>query len=290
MASTPVDPDSASAPLAAVARVLRCPVCGEPVWVADAVLACGLGHHFDIARQGYVNLIAGRGGPGTADSAAMVAARESFLGRGHYARIASATAEAAAEANIGTDDVVVDLAGGTGYYLAHLLDEHSDAVGICVDLSSPALRRAARAHARAAAIGADAWGVLPIASGAVRVLLSVFGPRNPDEIERVLTPDGTMIVVSPTPNHLQELAQPLGLLAVDPAKPERQAAAFSRFHRLARRTEQYSIVLDRDDLAAVVGMGPSAVHIDASVLRERVGQMPERITVTVSVEVASYRR
>lgn len=297
MTPIPVDPDSA-APSAAhvitaldtVVPVLRCPVCGERVAVHGAVLACGSGHRFDIARQGYVNLLAGRGGPGTGDSTSMVAAREAFLGRGHFGRIACAVAEAASHtAAESVGGTFVDLAGGTGYYLAHLLDRRPGSSGICVDLSTPALRRAARSHVRTAAIGADAWGVLPIASDAISVLLSVFGPRNPDEIERVLVPNGTLIVVSPTSMHLQELARPLGLLTVDPRKPQRQAASFSRFHALGRSTEQYPVVLDRDDVAAVVGMGPSAVHIDPAEFGERVGRMPERTTVTVSVQVASYR-
>ena len=38
-----------------------------------------------------------------------------------------------------------------------------DARGIAIDASPAALRRAARAHERAAAVGADAWKPLPLA-------------------------------------------------------------------------------------------------------------------------------
>ena len=103
---------------------------------------------------------------------------------------------------------MLDLAGGTGYYLARVLDALDGRLGACVDLSAPALRRAARAHPRAAAFGADAWQPLPFADGAAALVLSVFGPRNPAEIRRVLAPGGTLIVAAPGPDHLWNCASP----------------------------------------------------------------------------------
>ena len=80
--------------LAAVIAYLRCPVCAGPLHPGGSRLACGRGHSFDIARHGYLNLTTGRAGAGTADSSAMVAARERFLGRGHYQPLAAADAVA----------------------------------------------------------------------------------------------------------------------------------------------------------------------------------------------------
>ena len=47
-------------------------------------LACGLGHSFDVAKDGHVNLM-GRGARATGDTAEMLAARRRFLNAGHYA-------------------------------------------------------------------------------------------------------------------------------------------------------------------------------------------------------------
>ena len=90
--------------------------------LGDTQLNCGNGHGFDIARQGYVNLTAGRANPGTADTADMIASREAFLGRGHYRPLASTLASLAASYEPSGDGLVVELAGGTGYYLAAVLD------------------------------------------------------------------------------------------------------------------------------------------------------------------------
>src|SRR5579872_6441496 len=154
-------PDSFPSPaerrraLAAAVAYLRCPVCAGPVYLGGGRLACGRGHSFDIARHGYANLTAGRTGPGTADTTAMVAARDRFLSGGHYQPLAAAVRSLAAQYDRRGPGLAIDLAGGTGYYLARTLDALPHRHGVCIDLSVPALRRAALAHRRAAALGAD---------------------------------------------------------------------------------------------------------------------------------------
>ena len=76
--------------LSAVLDLLRCPVCGGALEEGEGVLRCGEGHSFDIARQGYVNLV-----PGPGDSAEMVEARDAFLAAGHFARLSAALADEA---------------------------------------------------------------------------------------------------------------------------------------------------------------------------------------------------
>jgi 23S rRNA (guanine745-N1)-methyltransferase len=274
--------------LEAVAAYVRCPVCADSVRVGDHQLTCGRGHGFNIARQGYVSLVSGRGGPGTGDSAAMVLAREAFLGGGHYQPVADAVSALAARSGQGGAGLVLDLAGGTGYYLARVLDALGGRLGACVDLSAPALRRAARAHPRAAALGADAWQPLPFAAGSAALVLSVFGPRNAAEIRRVLTPDGTLIVAAPGPGHLLELRQSLGLIGIDERKAERLADAFGGYARSAVTAVRYPLRLGRADLTDLVAMGPSARHIGADDLAARVAALPAPVTVTVDVEVRSY--
>jgi 23S rRNA (guanine745-N1)-methyltransferase len=275
--------------LAAVAAYIRCPVCADPVQVGGEQVTCDRGHGFNIARQGYVSLVSGRAGPGTGDSAAMVMAREAFLGGGHYQPVADTLSAVAARSDRGGPGLVLDLAGGTGYYLARVLDELGGRLGACVDLSAPALRRAARAHPRAAAIGADAWQPLPFADGAAAVVLSVFGPRNAAEIRRVLAPDSMLVVATPGSGHLAELRQALGLIGIDQRKAERLADAYGGYASAAVTPVRYQLRLGHADLTSLVAMGPSARHISAGELEVLVAALPEPVTVTVDVEVRSYQ-
>ena len=269
---------------------LRCPLCATPLTPADGALRCGRAHAFDLSRQGYVNLDVGGDRTGTADTPSMVAARERFLARGHYATIADALSSFAVRYEpAGRPGLVLDLAGGTGYYLSAVLDRVPARTGVCMDVSKPALRRAARAHPRAAAVGCDVWRALPVADQSAAIVMSAFGPRNTGETIRVLAPDGVFILVTPTSAHLREVIEDLGMLAVDPDKPRRLAAGMAGMSLAADETLTYHVALTHADLGDLVAMGPSAHHVDPGQFADRVAGLPDPLPVTVSVRVAAYQ-
>ncbi|WP_413449880.1 putative RNA methyltransferase [Georgenia phoenicis] len=270
---------------------LRCPVCAAALERAGRTVRCAAGHGFDLARQGYLTLLGGGSRAGQGDTADMVAARNAFLGRGHYAPIAAALAEAVALTidDDGGTPLVLDLAGGTGYYLATVLDAVPAAVGLDVELSPYAARRAARAHERLAAVRADVWQRLPLATGSAAAVLSVFGPRNAPEIARVLAPEGRLVVVAPAQDHLAEIIGPLGMIGVAPDKAERLARQLSDFAVVDERAVRYRAAMTREDVRLEALMGPSAHHVERQALEDAVAALPEPVDVTVSVTVTSYR-
>jgi 23S rRNA (guanine745-N1)-methyltransferase len=284
-----VSPAAEIRALGSAVTYLRCPVCGSSMNLSGVQLACRRHHSFDVARHGYVNLRAARAGPGTGDSTAMVAARDHFLGRGHYRPLAAAVRSLAAQGDSAGHGLVVDLAGGTGYYLAQILDGLPHRHGLCIDLSVPALRRASRAHPRAAALAADVWQRLPLAAHSAAVVLSVFGPRNAAEIDRILAADGALIIAAPGTGHLREILRPLGMIGIDPGKPRRLADAFSRFAMGGVTPVKYRLSLDHADLAALVAMGPSARHITSQTLAARIRALPDPATVTADLQIRVYR-
>jgi len=264
--------------LADVLDLLKCPLCEATLDVDDQVVRCSSGHSFDIARQGYVNLV-----PSRADTHEMVEARDAFLRAGHFRQLSDALAESAAAA------VVVDLGAGTGHYLARILDALPDGRGIAIDASPAALRRAARAHPRAAAVGADAWKPLPLRDGIATTVLSVFAPRNASEMARILAPGGALLAVTPTTRHLHELVGPLGLLSVPDDKEDRlDAQLTSHFELAERRTIEHAMFLTRDESAQLVRMGPSAWHVDEESVDERLATLPDPLAVTASMTVTRF--
>jgi 23S rRNA (guanine745-N1)-methyltransferase len=240
-----------------VAR-LRCPVCTAPLAPAERALRCPGGHSFDVARQGYADLAVGRvTHPG--DTSEMVAARARVQGAGHFTFVTTALADAVPSSAAG---LIMDVGAGTGGHLAALLERRPGAVGLAVDVSKAALRRAARAHPRLGAVRADAWRGLPVADGAAACVLNVFAPRTGAEFARVLAPGGRLIVVTPAPDHLRELGLALG---VDPRKDERLTAALAPwFVREDERDLRTTLRLSAADAAAVAAMGPSAFHDSGS--------------------------
>ncbi|GAB3431960.1 class I SAM-dependent methyltransferase [Flindersiella endophytica] len=270
--------------LSEVVDVLLCPVCDRGLALAEGSLRCDTGHSFDVARQGYVNLLPGGGSTGTADTADMVRCRSEFLGAGHYAPLTSALASHA------RDGLVLDAGAGTGHYLAAVLDRAGGATGLALDLSKYAARRAAKAHPRAMAAVADSWARLPVADQAVSLVLNVFAPRNGPEFARVLRPDGVLLVVTPTGRHLAELVSQLDLLSVDAAKQDRLDAALGRwFEPLGKQEVEFGLTLSEADVRNLVLMGPSAHHLSPDDLTERLAELGFPYSATVSCTLSSYR-
>ncbi|MFD0277155.1 putative RNA methyltransferase [Kitasatospora sp. NPDC127111] len=268
---------------------LACPHCAQALTLDGRTLRCPTGHSFDVAKQGYVSLLAGDAHTGTGDTAEMVAARSDFLAAGHYRPIADALADAAAAT--APEGLVADLGAGTGHYLAHVLDALPALPGAALDISKYALRRAAKAHPRIGAVVCDAWRPLPLRDSSAGLVLNVFAPRNGPEIRRVLRPGGTLLLVSPTPRHLRELVTALGLLSVDEEKQRRIDEKLGPHLAPAGQQEvEFTLRLSAADVRTVVGMGPSAWHTDRERLAAWLADLPDPVEVTASVTVAAYRR
>jgi 23S rRNA (guanine745-N1)-methyltransferase len=271
--------------------LLACPVCagGLTALPDGSGLRCADGHSFDRARHGQVTLLPPGHRAPSGDSAEMVADRVAFLGAGHYAGITRALADAVIAGEGRPPATLLDLGGGTGHHLAGVLDRLPEAVGVVLDSSPYAARRAARAHPRALAVVADSWARLPVRDGVVDRVLVVFAPRNGAETARVLSPAGRLVVVTPAPDHLAELVAPLGLLRVDPDKAERMAAALEPHLRpVATAGHRERLALDRAAVATLVGMGPHARHLLPGQLAAALERLVEPVQVTVAVEISTY--
>ncbi|MFC3494932.1 putative RNA methyltransferase [Glycomyces rhizosphaerae] len=279
---------------------LACPNCGQPLDQADRRLSCPEGHSFDLAKQGYAPLLAPGSNATTGDTADQVAAREDFLDSGVYDPLMAAVANASLTDVPG---VIVEPGCGTGHYLAAALAVDASREGIGLDTSKYALRRCAKrviaesdprraagTQRRLAAVLADAWQRLPVRDDAAAAVLNVFAPRNADEIARILHPGGALVVLTPRQDHLRELVDALDLLSVDPAKPQRTADQLGTLFEAERTDElHYSIGLGHNEVLQLVGMGPSARHLDAAALAAAVAGLPDKIEVTVSATVTRWR-
>jgi 23S rRNA (guanine745-N1)-methyltransferase len=271
-----------------VLPILRCPVCGEKMARVGSSLRCPERHSFDIARQGYASLLSdGRARSG--DDAAMARARIGFLAAGHFGPLRDALAGLAARP-APSPATVLEVGCGTGYHLAGVLDALPDALGLGLDSSVRALRAAAKAHPRAAAATWDVFRPFPIASASVDLVLDVFAPRNPAEFQRVLRPDGRLIVARPDAGHLAELRRRVErMVDVDPDKEERLTRALDpHFELVETERISYTASLTHEEAVDLMLMSPSAHHLSTEDLAGiEPGDLPSE--VAISVLASAYR-
>ncbi|WOC13410.1 putative RNA methyltransferase [Gordonia sp. MP11Mi] len=275
---------------------LACPVCQGALEASERVLGCPAGHRFDLARQGYVSLLDGKGTAHRSDTSGMVAARIRVFDGGLYTSIQKAVAAAVTQSSRdrSADGVVVDAGGGAGSYLTAVLDAgRGDAVGVNIDLSKSCARAAARAHPRVVSVIADLWASIPILTGTASTVLSVFAPRNVAETTRILMPGGHWVIVTPNSGHLAEIVEPMGMLRVGGGKADRLDADLSPDFDIAD-TERVvaSLDLPPDLLADVAGMGPAGFHRTREELLTAAAALASdgAVTATLDVTVTLARR
>ena len=163
-------------------------------------LVCPRGHSFDIARQGYVNLLTVQQkhslDPG--DTREQVLSRRAFLDTGLYRPIAQALIDGARE--YGARGELLDVGCGEGYYSARL----AGALGMHLtgmDISREAVRCAAGKYKNGLWLCATASHI-PVADHSCDLLTSLFALTMPEEFKRVLRPEGYFFQVLAAEDHL----------------------------------------------------------------------------------------
>ena len=179
---------------------LLCPICGAPLAKRGRALVCPSHHSFDIARQGYVNLlpVQQKHSQDPGDTREQVLSRRAFLDTGTYAPILEALIEAARE--YGASGELLDVGCGEGYYSARL----AGALGMRLtgmDISREAVRCAAGKYKNGLWLCATASHI-PVADHSCRLLTSLFALTMPEEFKRVLRPEGYFFQVLAAEDHL----------------------------------------------------------------------------------------
>lgn len=216
----------------------------------------------------------------------MVQARIDFLEGGHFQPLADAVI-AAAESFAGNRPLVLDVGAGTGYYLNALQERVSVSAAVALDISKYALRRSARLLPDALCLVCDVWRPLPVAGESVDLLLNIFAPRNVPEFARVCRDGGVALVVTPLPHHLQEIAEPAGLLDIRPGKDVEVATSMvDSFDVVDTVRVEFTMALSPVDVRNVATMGPAGHHN----LPFDVDSLPHTADVTAAFTVQVFRR
>ena len=263
---------------------LLCPICGGTLQQIEKTCRCEKGHCFDIARQGYVNLLPVQQkhslNPG--DTREQVLSRREFLEAGYYAPIAQTLIETAKA--LGITGQILDVGCGEGYYSSRLADA-LDAPLTGLDISKEAVRCAAAKYKGKQWLCATAAHI-PVEDGSVSLLTSLFALTLPEEFHRVLKPGGHYFQVLAAEDHL------LGLKSVIydrlNFKEKNTVPELPGFTRIRSIPIRFTFTVEGRQVQNLFSMTPHVFRIGkdgAQRLRQT-----ERLTDTASCVLNVYQR
>ena len=263
---------------------LVCPICSNQLNRQDRALVCPNKHSFDIARQGYVNLLTVQQKhsltPG--DTRDQVLARRAFLEAGYYAPIAQALIDTAKK--YGVSGEILDIGCGEGWYSSRLAEAlNLPLTGL--DISKEAVRCAAakyKAHQWLCATAAH----IPVPDESAGLITSLFALTLPEEFHRVLMPNGLYFQVLAAEDHL------LGLKSIIYDQLHRKekdtAPELPGFERLESISIRFSFTVEGDQIQNLFSMTPHVFRIG----KDGAGRLAETTALedTASCVLNVFRR
>lgn len=245
--------------------MLICPLCRENLTIAKHSLQCKHKHAFDIAKQGYVNLLLPQRKkskePG--DSKEMIISRRQFLEEGFYNPIVESLNQEISSCIPASSISILDIGCGEGFYMTklkeHLKKEKGSEAALQyfgIDISKIAVNAAAKRDKEIVWLVANSAD-LPFADSSIQVAIAVFAPIYFASVNRVLQTEGTFITITPASKHLYELRHLLYRQATEHPRSALVSKLQGYFHLLHTSRITYRITLiSADDIMNLFRMTP----------------------------------
>ena len=180
-----------------------CPICKQKLNIMGNKYVCNKNHSFDLARQGYVNLlpVSGKKSLNPGDNELMTNARREFLAGGYYDKLLNRICQILQEKGVQT---LVDSGCSEGYYTRRMACVSKDVYAY--DISKSAVKLAAAIDKKSHYFVASAFHI-PLEDGSADGVTKIFAPDSPKEFARILSSNGILIEVIPAEEHLLEIKQ-----------------------------------------------------------------------------------
>lgn len=239
---------------------LTCPICANKLERQARTYRCANAHAFDIARQGYVNLLTVQQKhslhPG--DTREQVLSRRAFLETDLYAPIVQTVIDTAR--SLGVHGTLLDAGCGEGYY-SHRVAEALGAELLGFDISKEAVRCAAAKYKDAVWFTATAAHI-PVPDASIDAVMSLFAVTVPSEFQRVLRAGGYLFQVLAAQDHLlglKSVIYPELKLKEKDSVPD--LAGFSLVRSVPIR---FSFTVEGEQVQNLLSMTPHVYRISAA--------------------------
>ena len=258
--------------------MLICPVCGKELHTADRAMRCESGHSFDIAKEGYVNLLrASKNGDLIGDDKFSARSRRDFLNKGYYSVLQEALCGIFRE----REGKVLDICCGEGYYTA-ALGRNPKLQVFGFDISREMVRLAAKRGNGTYFVANMAS--IPVAEASMNFCTHLFAPFNEAAFSRTLKPGGRLITVVPGKYHLWGLKQ--AVYDTPYENDEKLPETLILQPVSVQKVSAQVTLASNEDIQAVFRMTPYYFHT-AQKDKDKLNEM-EMLTTPVEFVIAEY--
>lgn len=186
----------------------QCPLCHQSLTQVDRTFKCENNHQFDLAKEGYVNLMPAhhKRSKDPGDNKEMMQARRRFLEGDHYNPMRQAVVALCENVLPVEKPNLLDIGCGEGYYtneIALKLAQRDPSI-YGLDISKVAIRYAAKRYP-AVNFSVASSHRLPFANNSLDAVLRIYAPCKAEELQRTLKEQGVVITVTPAGRHLYQL-------------------------------------------------------------------------------------
>lgn len=240
-------------------RFLRCPICQSAFQENPQGLVCSNRHQFDRSKEGYFNLlpVQHKNSLTPGDAKAQLKARREFLQAGFFDPLKSKILSLIDPST----KTLLDLGCGEGYFTRGIASDFPDTEIYAVDIAKAGVAMAAKSAKELPNIThivASNFD-LPIQDQSMDVILRIMAPSKDAELQRVLKPDGKLLVVIPGEQHLIELRKKI-YKEIRQLQPLPEIDGFVLKETVSIK---FSIELsDSDQMQSLLEMTPFAWKID----------------------------
>jgi len=276
--------------------LLLCPVCKDKLIkdVSNKIYKCENNHTYDIAKEGYVNLLISnqKRSKNPGDSKEMVLSRVEFLSMDYYKPISDKINEMIVEClekNNSDKFNIMDLGCGEGYYLTNLknyMDEKNIKANYYgMDVSKEAVKYASKTDKDCV------WAVgnnfhIPSCDKSIDCILSVFSPIDINECNRILKDDGVFIRVLPRTNHLIQLRNII-YSEVHLNEKVYKADAYENEY-IKESNVTFDITLNKEEILSLLKMTPHYWKSTAE-NKEKL-ELYESLVITIDMRIGIFQK
>lgn len=270
----------------------QCPLCASTLQLQpnSRQYACANRHHFDLAKEGYLNLlpVQQKGSLTPGDNKPMIVARRLFLEAGYYDNMATTVAALLKTYHPPAQPLrLLDLGCGEGYYsraVAAALSNHTPLQSHGLDIAKFAVAAAAKKQPAAQFVVASA-NRLPFSEAYFDAVMRVFAPSKLTELQRVLKPNGLLLTVTPGARHLWQLKT---FIYAEPREHPLELTTIEGFTPLATERIHYTINPNSEQRLALLQMTPFAwrTHPDA----QQAIQAPASLDIEVDFCITVFQK